>query len=80
MMAAKPVVHAVDAANDPVREAGCGISVCPDDPVAIAEALRRVASFGPAEREAMGAKGRAYVLANHDYRVLAGRFVEALAR
>lgn len=78
MMAEKPVVHAVDAGNDPCAEADCGISVEPENPVAIAAAVRRLAAMSPAEREAMGRRGREYVLANHDYRVLAQRFLDIL--
>lgn len=78
MMAGKPVVHAVDAGNDPCAEAGCGLSVEPENPGAIAAAARRLAAMSPAEREAMGRRGREYVLANHDYRVLARRFLDIL--
>ena len=35
MMAARPVLHAVAAGNDPVAEAGCGVTVAPEDPVAL---------------------------------------------
>jgi glycosyltransferase involved in cell wall biosynthesis len=37
MMAGKPIVHAVCAGNDPVGEAGCGITVPPDDVKAVPE-------------------------------------------
>ena len=78
MMAARPVIHAVDAANDPVLESRCGYSVPPDDREGIAAAMRRVAALTVGERESMGANGRQFVLANHDYRVLAKRFAAAL--
>jgi glycosyltransferase involved in cell wall biosynthesis len=79
MMAARPVVHSVEAGNDPVAEAGCGISVPPADPPAVADAIRRVAGLPPDRRRAMGERGRAFVRANHAYAVLARRFLEALA-
>ena len=75
MMAGRPVLHSVAAANDLVAESSCGLSVPPDDPPAIAAAIRRLALISIVERERMGARGRSYVLANHDYRVLAGRFL-----
>ncbi len=34
MMAARPVLHAVEAGNDPVGEAGCGLTIEPEDPQA----------------------------------------------
>ena len=78
MMAAKPVIHAVEAANDLVAETGCGLSVPPEDPAAIAEAVARLLRQTPAERDALGRRGRDYVVANHDYSVLAKQFLDAI--
>ncbi len=78
MMAAKPVVHSVEAGNDPVAESACGVSVPPEDPEAIAQAIRTLMTTDPAERAAMGARGRAFVRAHHDYRILAERFLEVM--
>ncbi|HEX4508902.1 MAG TPA: glycosyltransferase family 4 protein [Burkholderiaceae bacterium] len=79
MMAGRPVLHAVEAGNDPVAEAGCGITVAPEDPAAVADGLRRLAALAPAERAVLGARGRAFVLAHHTYPVLAARFLAAAA-
>ncbi|MBX3606831.1 MAG: glycosyltransferase family 4 protein [Piscinibacter sp.] len=79
MMAGAPVLHSVEAGNDPVAEAGCGLTVAPEDAAAVAEGLRRLAALPADERRAMGARGRAFVLANHSYPVLARRFIEAVA-
>ena len=78
MMAARPVVHSVRAGNDPVAEAGCGLTVPPDDPPAIARAIEALAARTVAERQAMGQAGREYVLKNHTYPVLARRFLGTL--
>lgn len=78
MMAGKPVIHSVRAGNDIVAEAGCGISVPPEDPQAIAEAILTMQSMSAEERAAMGARGRAYVIKNHDYQVLAKKFIDSL--
>jgi glycosyltransferase involved in cell wall biosynthesis len=78
MMAACPVVHAVEAGNDPVAEAGCGITVAPESPGAVAEALRRMAAMSSDERADMGARGRAYVLTHHTYPILAAHFMQAM--
>lgn len=80
MMAGCAVLHSVDAGNDPVVESGCGLSVAPESPSAVADGLRRMAMLSPAEREAMGGRGRAFVLAHHTYPVLAQRFLEAMIR
>lgn len=78
MMAAKPVIHAVDAGNDLVIESGCGISVPPENTKAIAEAILKLKSMSPIERETMGLNGKRFVLANHDYRVLAKKFIDVV--
>jgi glycosyltransferase involved in cell wall biosynthesis len=79
MMARRPVLHSVEAGNDPVAEAGAGLTVAPEDAAAVAEGLRRLAALPAAERAAMGERGRAFVLANHTYPVLAQRFIQALS-
>ncbi len=79
MMAGCAVLHSVEAGNDPVTEAGCGLTVAPESAVAVAEGLRSLVAKTPAERRAMGERGRAFVLANHTYPVLARRFIEAVS-
>ena len=79
MMAARPVLHSVQAGNDPVAEAGCGLTVAPQDAAAVAAGLRQLAALPAAERTAMGERGHAFVTAHHLYPVLARRFLEALA-
>ena len=78
MMASRPVLHSVEAGNDPVAEAGCGLTVAPESAAAVAAGLRALAALPPDERAAMGARGRAFVQAQHSYDVLARRFIEAL--
>jgi glycosyltransferase involved in cell wall biosynthesis len=79
MMAARPVLMAIEAGNDIVAEAGCGVSVAAEDAQATAQGFRRLAALTPAQRAALGEAGRAYVTARHAYPVLARRFLEALA-
>jgi glycosyltransferase involved in cell wall biosynthesis len=78
MMAGCAVLHAVEAGNDPVAEAGCGLSVPPGDARAVADGLVRLAAAPAAERRAMGDRGRAFVQAHHTYPVLAQRFLDAV--
>jgi glycosyltransferase involved in cell wall biosynthesis len=75
-----PVLHSVDAGNDPVAESGCGLTVEPQSAAAVADGLRRLAATPPAERRAMGERGRSYVSAHHTYPVLAQRFLQAMQR
>jgi len=78
MMAGCPVLHAVEAGNDPVAEAGCGLTVAPESPAAVAEGLRKLAAMPSDLRRAMGERGRGFVLSHHTYPVLAQRFLQAI--
>lgn len=78
MMAGRAVLHSVEAGNDPVADAGCGLTVAPESPEAVAQGLRHLASATLEQRQQMGARGKAYVLAHHSYPVLARRFIEAV--
>ena len=78
MMAGCAVLHAVEAGNDPVAEAAAGLSVAPESATAVAQGLLRLAAMPASERQAMGQRGRAFVLAHHTYPVLARRFLDAL--
>lgn len=77
MMAGCAVLHSVEAGNDPVMEAGCGLTVAPESAQAVADGLLRLAHLTPHERREMGARGPGFVLANHVYPVLAKRFLSA---
>jgi glycosyltransferase involved in cell wall biosynthesis len=78
MAAGRPIILAADSANDPVAEAGCGRTIPPDDPVALAEAILALRALDPAERLAMGARGRAFVEREHGFPMLADRLVQVL--
>ncbi len=79
MMARCAVLHSVEAGNDPVAEAGCGLTVPPQDAAAVAAGLQQLAALSADQRRVMGERGRAFVLANHTYPVLAQRFLDAVA-
>jgi len=79
MMAGVAVLHSVEAGNDPVAEAGCGLTVEPESPQAVVQGLRQLAALTADARRAMGERGRQFVLAHHTYPVLARRFLEAMA-
>ncbi|MBP6778885.1 MAG: glycosyltransferase WbuB, partial [Piscinibacter sp.] len=79
MMGGCAVLCAIEAGNDPVGEAGCGVTVQAESAPAIADGLRRLAALAPEERAAMGERGRAYVRRHHDWPVLARRFIAAVS-
>jgi glycosyltransferase involved in cell wall biosynthesis len=78
MAASRPVILAASAANDPVRDAQCGLTVEPGDPAALAQAIRSLRSAPPAERARMGSNGRAYVERVHSYPGLAALYAPLL--
>jgi glycosyltransferase involved in cell wall biosynthesis len=78
MMSARPIIHAVEAGNDPVAETGCGISCPAEDPRAIAAAVKQLAARAPCEREAMGRRGCDFVVQHRQYPVLAKRFLDVI--
>lgn len=78
MMAAKPIIQAIDSGNDLIGEAECGITVEPENVSAIAEAIVQLADLTPEERQKLGENGHQYVLKHHTYNVLAQQFVNAI--
>lgn len=78
MMAGRPVIQAIDAGNDLVSESGCGFSVPAENPEVLATAVLRMMQLPPERRAEMGRRGRRYVEANHDYRELAVRSLDAM--
>lgn len=79
MMAARPILHSVDAGNDPVADAGCGLTVAPEDPSAVARGVLNLMSMPAPERAALGQRGKIYALRNLSYPVLGERFLNILA-
>lgn len=78
MMAGCAVLHSVEAGNDPVAEAGCGLTVPPADAQAVADGLLKLSALTPAERASMGEKGRDFIRHYHVYPILAERFLAAV--
>ena len=78
MAMARPTVIGLDCPGNPIAQAGCGITVRPGDAGAMAAGMERLIALEPGERRAMGLRGRAYVEAHFDFRILAGRFAGAL--
>lgn len=79
MLAGRPILCGVEAADDPVRACGCGVTVAPEDPQALAAGIAALRALPAEARAEMGRRGHAEVLAHYDYRVLAARFAKSLA-
>ena len=79
MMAGRPILHAVEAGNDLVAEASCGITVAPENPRAIADGVKALMALCPDVRAAMGQRGRQFALDQLSYPVLGRRFLHILS-
>jgi len=75
MISGKPIIHSVTAGNDPVLESGCGISCLPENVSSIAQALIQLNNLPHEELEDLGKKGKKYVIQNHDYALLAKKYL-----
>lgn len=78
MMSSKPIIHAVEAGNDPVEAAGCGISCLPEDPVDGAKAIESLLQTTVEQRREMGQRGETYARSRHSYSVLAEHYLKAM--
>lgn len=67
MFASLPVVMAVDAGNDLVKEANCGVSVPSCLPEDIAAAVMKIFSMSSDERKQLGESGHNFVNEHHRY-------------
>ena len=78
MMSSTPIISAIAAGNDPVKDAGCGITVTPEDSNALADGVQSLCLLSDEDLIAMGAAGKVYALKNYSYEVLATRFMKVL--
>ncbi|WP_405739853.1 glycosyltransferase family 4 protein [Anaerovibrio slackiae] len=79
MLAKKAIIQSIDAGNDIVCESGCGISVPAGDGKKVAEAIDKMAAMPLEKLAELGKNGYRYVTKNHDYRVLAEKFISYIS-
>ena len=76
MSSGLPIVSAIDAGNDLVKQASCGISVTSGRCEDIADALIKVSKAAEEKKIEWSQNGRTYVQQNHSYKVLATKYLE----
>lgn len=74
MLSGRPVLASFSGFPSMIDEAGSGMYVPAGDPVAVTQALRRFAAMSDGERDAMGERGRAWLLENRSYERLAADY------
>jgi len=78
MYAKKPVIWAVEAGNDPVKEAGCGMSVGLGKVNQLKETILKLKSLSKNELRKLGNNGYNYVLQYHSYKMLAEKLKKVI--
>lgn len=78
MATARPVIFSVNSPINPVKEAGAGITVPPENPQALAKAIKELLNMTPEERWKMGLRGREYVERYHSFTRLADKLEKVL--
>ena len=66
----KPVIFSCNASNNPIEEAGSGITVTPDNPKELASSILKLYHMPEEQRKKMGERGREYVEKYHSIPVL----------
>lgn len=75
----RPILFAGNSPNDPVKEADAGISIPPENPKAMAEALKTFLHMKPSERKKLGTNGLNAAKSKYDTRELALKLEKILA-
>lgn len=78
LLSSRPIIIGSNALNDPVSEAGAGLSVPADDIEALAQAMLEAYRMEPKERTEMGRRGKEHVLENYSYKAIAERLATKL--
>jgi glycosyltransferase involved in cell wall biosynthesis len=78
LAAARPIIIASNAANNPVADAKAGLTVGAGKTEELATAILQIAATPIEERQRMGRAGREYVEQNHSFKQLAERFAAVL--
>lgn len=78
MLAGKPVVASYTGFPSMINEADCGTYVQAGDVAALSEEVQRYAAMNKSQREAIGRRGRDWLLANRRYEQLAAEYLAIL--
>ena len=76
MMSSKPIILSIDACNDPVTEANCGITVNSHDEEDLKGAINRLINLSENDLRKLGANGKKYVIENNSYDKISNYAIE----
>lgn len=73
LASARPIIFSGNAPNDPIKESGSGLSISPENPYAMVDALQQLLVMAPEKRVELGKRGRQYLENEFDIEKLAER-------
>jgi glycosyltransferase involved in cell wall biosynthesis len=76
MYAKKPIIWAIEAGNNLVKEANCGVSVPINDALKLKEKILKLKKLQKDELEKLGQNGYNFVNKNHGYKMLARKLIK----
>jgi glycosyltransferase involved in cell wall biosynthesis len=74
----RPVIFALDSPYNPVLAANAGLTVPPEDPESLAQAIVAISQLSSQQRQQLGSNGRAYAEQHYDMQQLAARLIAHL--
>lgn len=78
MYAKKPIIWAIEAGNNLVEEAKCGVSVPLENPTRLEEAILILKSMDKEKLRILGVNGYNFVVKNHSYKMLAEKLIKII--
>lgn len=78
MLAGKPVVASYSGYPSMINESGCGTYVASGDVSALQEEIRKYAAMPQNDRDEIGARGKAWLMANRSYHTLALQYLAVM--
>lgn len=78
MACGRPVIFSCDASNNPVAEAGGGVTVAAGQPERLAQTIVDLAAMSNAQLQAMGAANRKHIEENYEFDRLGRKFAHML--
>lgn len=71
LAAGKPIIYAINSSFDPVKEHRLGLSISPEDGIALADSIITMHRLDESELSEMGVRSRDYAEKSHSYKELA---------
>ena len=75
MMSGKPIIYGVEAKNNEVKEADCGVYFDSDNVDSLVECIRLFLDMPFGERKKLGSNGKKWVINHCEYKVLAKKML-----